>query len=54
MEQHEQFLIKISFNVCDGMKDKVLDEMKDLLKNAQVALDHASNVKIKVERIPLE
>jgi hypothetical protein len=51
MEQHERFTITISFTVCEGLRDKVLDEIKELRHYIdEKSLDHASDVKYVVSR----
>ena len=48
MEKHERYTITISFNVCEGLKDKVLEEVKEVRHFVDKALDHASDIKIVV------
>jgi len=55
MENHERFTVSVSFTVCEGLKDKALEEVKDLLNHIHTkALDHASDVKVKVTHEPIE
>jgi len=50
---HDLYKITVSFVVCDGMRDKVLEEIRDLTQHIEKnALDHASNKKIKVTHEP--
>lgn len=50
MEKHERFTINVSFTVCDGLKDKALEEVKELLHYINnKSLDHASDLKIVVK-----
>jgi hypothetical protein len=53
MEKHELFIITVSFIVCDGVKDKVLDEIKEVRHFVEKTLDHASNVKTVVTHEPI-
>lgn len=53
MEKHERFTITISFNVCDGLKDKVLEEVKEVRHFVEKALDHASDIKTVVTHEPV-
>jgi hypothetical protein len=48
MGKHERFTITISFDVCGGLKDKVLDEITEIRKFVEKALGHASDTKIVV------
>jgi len=45
MAKHERFTITISFDACDGLKDKVLDEIKEIRHFVDKTLDHASDIK---------
>jgi hypothetical protein len=53
MEKHEKYTITISFNVCEGLKDKALDEIKEVRHFVEKALDHASDVKTVVTHEPI-
>lgn len=51
--KHEKYTITTTFVVCDGVKDKVLDEIKDLTQHIrQNSLSHASDLKIVVTHDP--
>lgn len=55
MEKHERFTIDMSFTICDGLKDKALEEVKELLHHIEEkSLSHASAIKIKVTHEPIE
>lgn len=55
MEKHERFTITVSFTVCDGLKDKALDEVKELLHHIRLnSLDHTSDLKAVVTHEPIE
>jgi hypothetical protein len=46
---HEKYTISISFIVCDGMKDKVLEEIRNVDEYVKKhCLSHAAMLKIKV------
>ena len=46
---HDLYTIKVSFIVCDGIKDKVLEEIRDLTQYIEKnSLSHAACKKIKV------
>lgn len=50
---HEIYSVNVSFIVCPGMKDKVLEEIRALMDYVQKnSLSHASNLKIKVNSMP--
>ena len=54
MEKHERFTITVNFTVCDGLKDKALDEVKELLHYIRLnSLDHTSDLKIVVTHEPI-
>lgn len=54
MEKHERFTITVSFTVCEGLKDKALDEVKELLHHIRLnSLDHASDLKAVVTHEPI-
>ncbi len=53
MGKHERFTITISFDVCEGLKDKALDEIKEVRHFVEKALDHASDVKTVVTHEPV-
>jgi hypothetical protein len=53
-EKHELFTITATFTVCEGLKDKVLDEVTNLRKVIEKSLDHASNVKTSVTHVSTE
>lgn len=55
MNEHEKYTIVTTFVVCDGMKDKALEEMKDLLQHIKVkSLNHASDLKVTVSHATME
>ncbi|MGH7974777.1 MAG: hypothetical protein ACREBR_04580 [bacterium] len=54
MEKHERFTVSISFTVCDGLKDKVLEEIREVINQTTKTLDHASDVKVKVHHESIE
>lgn len=48
--KHELYTLTVTFEVCDGQKDTVLDEIRRLLLFVQQeSLGHASGVKTTVE-----
>jgi hypothetical protein len=52
--KHNLYTITISFVVCDGQRDKVLDEVRALLAHIEKnSLDHASDKKVKVTNEPV-
>ena len=53
--KHELFTINVTFVVCDGLKDKALEEVKELLHHiSDKSLGHASDVKARVSHEPIE
>lgn len=47
---HQKYTIKIDFIVCEGLQEKVLDEVRDLTEYVNKnSLGHASNVKVSVD-----
>lgn len=51
---HEKYTITIEFICCEGLQEKVLDEVKDLSEHVlKQSLGHASNVKVNVTHSPL-
>jgi hypothetical protein len=52
MGNHERFTITITFDVCEGLKDKVLDEIKEVRHFVEKSLDHASDIKTVVTHEP--
>ena len=53
MEKHERYTITITFNICEGLKDKALDEIKEVRHFVEKAMDHASDVKTVVTHEPI-
>jgi hypothetical protein len=52
---HEKYTITITFVVCDGTKDKALEEIKDLLHHTRLnSLGHVSGLKVIVSHEPTE
>jgi hypothetical protein len=51
---HDRYTIIISFDACEGLKDKVLDEIKEVRHFVEKALDHASDIKTVVTHEPVE
>jgi len=55
MEKHERFTIDLSFTVCDGLKDKALEEIKVLTNYITAnSLSHSSDMKIRITHTPIE
>ncbi len=55
MEKHERFTIEVRFTVCEGLKEKALEEVRDLLNHiSNNSLSHASDLKTKVSHEPIE
>ncbi len=55
MEKHERYTIDVGFTVCDGLKDRALEEIRILLNHITTnSLSHASDLKIKVSHEPIE
>lgn len=55
MIKHERFTIEVNFTVCEGLRDKVLEEIKTLLDHVHKnSLDHASNLKTSVHHTQIE
>lgn len=52
MGNHEKFTITTTFIVCNGLRDKCLDEIKELIGHTNNSLPHAFDLKIKVEHQP--
>lgn len=51
---HEKYTIKVEFICCEGLQEKVLDEVKELSEYIQKhSLGHASNIKVVVDHAPL-
>jgi hypothetical protein len=56
-DTHERFNISVSFTVCEGLQDKALEEVKDLLnyiKDTSKSLSHCSDLKTVVTHKPIE
>ncbi len=50
MGKHQLYTIEVSFVVCDGLQDKALEEVKELINHINLnSLSHASDVKVKVK-----
>jgi hypothetical protein len=46
---HDKYAITTTFVVCDGTKDKALDEIRELLEHInKKSLDHVSDLKVVV------
>jgi hypothetical protein len=55
MEKHERYVITTSFTVCEGLQDKALEEVKELLHHIHdKSLDHASDLKVVVTHKPMD
>lgn len=54
MEKHERYTIDVNFTVCEGLKDKALEEIRELLNHINKSLDHTSDVKVVVKHVPIE
>ena len=51
---HHLFTVTTSFVVCESLKDKVLEEIRQIIAYNQKTLDHASNVKTTVTHEEIE
>lgn len=50
MGKHQLYTIEATFVVCEGLQDKALEEVKELLNHITLnSLGHASDVKVKVK-----
>ena len=49
-DKHDRYKIEVNFTICDGLRDKGLEEVKELLNyiNNPKTLDHASDLKVYV------
>jgi len=55
MVKHQLYTITITFVVCDGLQDKALEEVKELMNHVtNNSLSHASDLKVKVNHEPTE
>jgi hypothetical protein len=46
---HEKYSVTVSFILCDGLRDKVLEEVRQMQEHINKhCLSHASFVKVKV------
>lgn len=54
VDTHERYTVEIQFTVCEGLRDKVLDEIKALRNFVEKnSLDHASDIKTYVRHEPI-
>ena len=54
MEKHERYTIDVGFTVCEGMRDKALEEVKNLINHINAnSLSHVSDLKVKVSHEPI-
>lgn len=50
MGKHTQYTIEVTFVVCEGLQDKALEEVKELINHVNLkSLGHASDVKVRVK-----
>lgn len=55
MANHDRYRVEVHFTICDGMRDKALEELKNLLNHIQKnALDHASDLKTYVHHTAID
>jgi uncharacterized membrane protein len=55
MTNHQLYTIEVSFVVCDGLQDKALEEVKELMNHVtKSSLSHTSDLKIKVRHESIE
>ena len=54
-DNHTRYRIEVHFTVCEGLRDKVLDEITALRRHIEKnSLDHASDIKTYVHQEPIE
>jgi hypothetical protein len=47
--EHDKYTITTTFIVCEGTKDKALEEIRELLEHIKTkSLDHVGDIKVKV------